>query len=145
MGVIRTLSDGCVRPRESFRVGRDVFAGYFVALRPADGDARPFWIARALTDFDVDHNYPRCIQMQYFQPASKNSVVQETYAGWDTKKTFKWTVEDTHIPEWLHVDAIFTSWKSSAKLGSRRPIISLSERQIDIIKQSIERFDGGEE
>lgn len=83
--------------------------------------------------------------MQYFQPASKNSVVQETYAGWDTKKTFKWRVEDTHIPKWLHADAIFTSWKSNAKLGSRHPIISLSERQIDIIKQSIERFDTAEE
>lgn len=135
----------CDRPRESFRVGRDVFAGYFLALRPADGDSRPFWIARALTDFDVDHNNPGCIQIQYFQPTSKNSVVQETYAGWDTKKTFKWKVEDTHIPEWLHADAIFTSWKSNAKLGSRHPIISLSERQIDIIKQSIERFDTAEE
>jgi hypothetical protein len=29
----------------SFRVGRDVFAGYFLAVRPTDGDLRPFWVA----------------------------------------------------------------------------------------------------
>jgi hypothetical protein len=30
------------RPTPSFRVGRDVYAGYFVILRPSDGDKRPF-------------------------------------------------------------------------------------------------------
>jgi hypothetical protein len=29
----------------SFRVGRDVFVGYFLAVRPADGDLRSFWVA----------------------------------------------------------------------------------------------------
>ena len=135
----------CDRPRESFRVGRDVFAGYFLALRPADGDARPFWIARALSDFDVDHNNPGCIQIQYFKPATKSNIVQDTYVGWDTKKGFKWKVDDSQNPEWLHGGAIFTSWKSSAKPGSRRPTISISERQIDIIRESIQRFDTEEE
>jgi hypothetical protein len=32
------------RPAPSFRVGRDVYAGYFVVLRPSDGDKQPFWI-----------------------------------------------------------------------------------------------------
>jgi len=31
----------------SFCVGRDVYAGYFVGGRPADGDLHPFWLARA--------------------------------------------------------------------------------------------------
>jgi hypothetical protein len=37
-----------------FRVGRDVYAGYFIFLRPSDGDIRPFWIARALTNVDAE-------------------------------------------------------------------------------------------
>ncbi|HEX8607271.1 MAG TPA: hypothetical protein VF679_01380 [Pedobacter sp.] len=32
----------CDRPPPSFRVGRDLYAGYFVALRPCNGDERPF-------------------------------------------------------------------------------------------------------
>jgi hypothetical protein len=50
------------RPAPSFRVGRDVYAGYFVVLRPSDGDKRPFWIARALTNVDVEPvEHPQCI------------------------------------------------------------------------------------
>jgi hypothetical protein len=32
----------CDRPAPSFHVGRDVYAGYFIAVRSADGDLRPF-------------------------------------------------------------------------------------------------------
>ena len=35
----------CDRPPPSFRIGCDLYVGYFVALRPCDGDDRPFWIA----------------------------------------------------------------------------------------------------
>ena len=35
------------RPEESFRVGRDVHAGYFLAIRPPDKESeQPVWIAR---------------------------------------------------------------------------------------------------
>ena len=33
------------RPQPSFRVGRDVREGFFVAIRPADGETQPVWIA----------------------------------------------------------------------------------------------------
>jgi hypothetical protein len=36
------------RPAPSFRVGRDVYVGYFIAVRSADGDLRPFWVARVV-------------------------------------------------------------------------------------------------
>jgi hypothetical protein len=32
------------RPVPSFRIGRDVYAGYFIAVRSVDGDLRPFWV-----------------------------------------------------------------------------------------------------
>ena len=40
----------CDRPPPSFRIGCDLYAGYFFALRPCDGDDHPFWIARAMSD-----------------------------------------------------------------------------------------------
>jgi hypothetical protein len=33
------------RPAPSFHVGRDVYVGYFIAVRSADGNLRPFWVA----------------------------------------------------------------------------------------------------
>ena len=59
---------GCRGDRlaESFRVARDVYAGYFLAIRPAgEGTNHPFWIARALTDPNSDINHSNCIRMQY--------------------------------------------------------------------------------
>jgi hypothetical protein len=38
------------RPAPSFRVGRDVYAGYFITVCSTDGDLRPFWVARAVTN-----------------------------------------------------------------------------------------------
>jgi hypothetical protein len=35
----------CDRPAPSFHVGRDVYVGYFIAVRSADGNLRPFWVA----------------------------------------------------------------------------------------------------
>ena len=37
---------GCKRDRlaPSFCVGRDVYAGYFIAMHSVDGDLRPFWV-----------------------------------------------------------------------------------------------------
>jgi hypothetical protein len=37
----------------SFRVLRDVYEGYFVAVRPVDGDSHPVWIA-------WEKSYPNC-------------------------------------------------------------------------------------
>ena len=42
------------RPQPSFRVGRNVFTGYFIVVRPADEDLCPFWLARALTNPNSD-------------------------------------------------------------------------------------------
>jgi hypothetical protein len=65
------------RPVPSFKVGRDVYVGYFVVLYPSDGDNRPFWIARALTNVDakpVEH--PHCILIQYWKPSASSDHIQ---------------------------------------------------------------------
>ena len=33
-----------------FCVGRDVYVGYFIVEYSVDGDLRPFWVARAVTN-----------------------------------------------------------------------------------------------
>jgi hypothetical protein len=42
------------RPPPSFRVSRDVYAGYFFAVRSTDGDLRPFWVALAVNNPNPD-------------------------------------------------------------------------------------------
>ena len=59
-------------PRPSFRVARDVFEGYFVVIRPADGDSHPVWIGRALSNPNSSPENPNCILIQYFRPTSRN-------------------------------------------------------------------------
>ena len=56
------------RPQPSFRVGRDVREAFFVAIRPADGETQPVWIAKALLDLDCIPEEPNCILIQYFHP-----------------------------------------------------------------------------
>ena len=52
------------RPEESFRVGRDVHAGYFLSIRPPDKESeQPVWIARAITAPHSDPEHPNSIQI----------------------------------------------------------------------------------
>jgi hypothetical protein len=88
----------CDKPSESFRPGRDIYARYFVILRPDNGDEKPYWVARALTGFNDDHEHPGCIEIQSYKPASKYVQVQSTYVGWGSKKSFKWRVDETLLP-----------------------------------------------
>ena len=50
-------------PPPSFRVGRDVYEGYVLAVRSADGDFRPFWIALALTNPHPDREHSHEIKV----------------------------------------------------------------------------------
>jgi hypothetical protein len=50
------------RPPPSFRVGHDVYARYFLAVCPADGDLRLFWVARAVTNPNPDPAHANALQ-----------------------------------------------------------------------------------
>jgi len=45
----------------SFCVGSDVYVGYFVAVRHADGDRRQFWLVCALTNPNLDPGHVNSI------------------------------------------------------------------------------------
>jgi hypothetical protein len=74
------------RPAPSFHVGRDVYPGYFIAVRSADGDLRPFWVARAVTNPSPDPGHRNQIQIQYWMPNSFQHVHADTYVGWNSKE-----------------------------------------------------------
>ena len=62
------------RPLPSFwsDIARDVFAGYFIAIRPCDGDERLVWIARAMSNHNTNLEVPNSVFIQYFCPTSCN-------------------------------------------------------------------------
>uniref|UniRef100_A9U6H3 Predicted protein n=1 Tax=Physcomitrium patens TaxID=3218 RepID=A9U6H3_PHYPA len=69
------------RPQPSFRVGRDVREGYFLAIRPTEAEIQPVWIARALSNPDCNPEKAKCILIQYFHPTLRSVDVQQFYIG----------------------------------------------------------------
>ena len=128
------------RPAPSFRVGRDVYAGYFLAVRPADDDLRPFWLAKALTNPSPDPGHVNLIQMQYWTPASRQHVDMDTYDGWDTKEGNSWREDRCFQPNWSHTDCIMTAWKPRTRKETSDPRIKIPQTQINIINASIDSY-----
>lgn len=128
------------RPQPSFRVARDVYEGYFVAIRPSDGDSRPLWIARALSDPNTNPEQPNCILIQFFRPTSRDPDVQETYIGWDSVKGLRWKVDDTQPPLWENTASLMTSWKSKVKKDTTECTLKIPVDQIKVIHDSIVEF-----
>lgn len=128
------------RPQPSFRVARDLFEGYFLAIRPADGDTRPVWIARAKSDPNINHERPNCVKIQYFRPTSRSNEVQNHYTGWDSTNGLKWKVDETQAEDWLHTDSIMTAWKSRVRKETTECSIRIPAVQLKIIHDSLARY-----
>ena len=60
----------CDHPSPSFEVGRDLYAGYFFAFRPCNGDDHPFWIAQVMSNPNCNPKRPNTVQIQFFRPIS---------------------------------------------------------------------------
>ena len=126
------------RPTESFRVHRDLYKGYFVAIRPSEDDTEhPFWIARALSNPNSNPEYPGCILIRYFQPVSRNRNVQKFYTGWDSGSGLRWKVDPANEEVWESTNSIFTAWKSGTKKDTLHCVMSIPPRQIEIIRRSL--------
>lgn len=121
-------------------MGRDIYAGYFLVIRPTDNDPKPFWIARAVSDYNCDFDNPGCVKIQYFKPTQKSRAVQDTYCGWNSTPRLKWKIDVGHSPEWLDAGAVISSWKSNARVDNNDPIISIPVRQIDNISDTLLRI-----
>ena len=130
------------RPQPSFRVGRDVQEGFFVAIRPADGETQLEWIARALSDPDCNPEEPNCILIQYFHPTSRRVDVQELYTGWDSDRGLCWKIEEKEPPVWKETNALMTAWSTRIKKDTRECVIKIPAAQIEVIKQSLASYIG---
>ena len=138
------------RPPPSFRVGRDLYAGYFVALRPCDEDIRPFWLGRAMSDPNSNPEMPNTVQIQFFRPISRDRDVLKYYKDWDTDKHLRWTIEKGVDMSWQSTDAILTAWKSRIRQTEGEhgrgndPTTKIPEKQIKIITTSLAQLVASE-
>jgi hypothetical protein len=97
------------RPPPSFRVGRDVYAGYFLVVRSTDGDLCPFWVAHAVSNPNPDPGHRDQIQIQYWKPNSFQHVDADMYAVWDSKEGIVWSEDNAFLPSWSHTDCVMTA------------------------------------
>ena len=73
------------RLAKSFWVNRDLYEGYFVAIRPSEDDTEhPIWMARELSKPNSNLEHPGCVLIQYFWPISHHKNVQKLYTSWDS-------------------------------------------------------------
>ena len=129
------------RPLPTFRVARDVYEGYFVAIRPADGDSKPIWFARALSDPFANVDHPNCILIQYFCPTSRERNVQEHYTGWNSTKGLRWKVDEFQIPVWENTNSLVTAWKSRVKKDTVECVLKIPTTHIDVINASLALYN----
>ena len=126
------------RPVESFRVNRDLYEGYFVAIRPFDEDKqRLVWIARALSNPNSNSEHPGCVLIQYFRPTLHVRAVQEFYTGWDSTTGLRWKVDSTTDTVWESTNSVLTTWKSTTRKETTHCVLRIPPRQIEIIRQSL--------
>ena len=136
----------CDRPRPSFRVGRDVYTGYFVVVRPVQDDPKPFWLARAITNPNPDPGHLHMIRIQYWTPIASHHINLNTYAGWNTKEGNAWRKDRAIKPDWSNTDCIMTAWKPRGKktIDDASQVIArvtIPKAQINIINASVAAFE----
>ena len=126
------------RPAKLFRVNRDLYEGYFVAICPSDEDKQhPVWIARALSDPNSNPEHPGCVLIQYFRPTSRIKAVQEFYTWWDSTTGLRWKVDSTTDAVWESTNSVLTAWKSTTRKKTTHCVLRIPPRQIEIIRQSL--------
>lgn len=128
------------RPDPSFRVGRDLFDGYFVAVRPTNGATQPVWIARALSNPNCNPEEPNCVLIQYFRPTSRDQDVRDFYTGWDSERGLRWKVAISDQPVWEDTNTLITAWKSQIRKDTRQCLLKIPAAQIDIIYRSLASY-----
>ena len=128
------------RLQPSFKVERDLFKGYFVAVRPAIGDSHPIWITRALFDPNCNAIKPNCVLIQYFRPASRDEGVKNFYTAWDSERGLHWKIDEIELPLWQYTDALIMAWKSLIRKDTQQCMIKIRIAQIEVINQSLAEF-----
>ena len=115
-------------PPQSFHVGCDVYARYFLAVRLTNGYLRPFWVAHAINNLSLDLGHRDQIQIQYWRPSFFQHVDADTYVGWDSNEGNVWYEDKGFLPSWSHTDCVMTTWKSRVRFGTADPKMRIPTR-----------------
>jgi len=83
----------CNCPLPSFHVAHDLYERYFVAIRLANDDSKPIWIAKALSNPFTNSKYPNCMLIQHFWPYLYSIMFKSSFMGGTLSKDYigKWT------------------------------------------------------
>jgi hypothetical protein len=81
-----------------FCIGCNVIVGCFLVVRFADGDLRPFWVARAVIYPNLDSGHRNQIQIQYWMPNTFEHIDEDTYSRWDLKEGNVWCKDKGFLP-----------------------------------------------
>lgn len=131
-------------PSPSFCINCDTCAGYFLVVHPADGNLRPFWLARAISDPSPNPRHVHMIHIQYWTPSSNRHINMETYIGWNTNDGILWQEDSIIHLQWLNIDCIMIAWKPHFREKTKNSKVTIPTSQINIIKATIAAFIGGE-
>ena len=80
-----------------------------MVVRPAEGDMKPFWLGRAMTNPSPDLDHVHMIKIQYWRPVRGQHINEETYEGWDTREENGWQEDRAILPTWANTDCIMTA------------------------------------
>ena len=119
-----------LRPRQSFRVGRDCHAGYFMLVRPATDSNAPIWLGEARSDPILTYGdiNQKKIKVQWYKPCVRRRKERTPYENWDTLPNFKWEEDVEYEEQMTSTTSVLTSWKPRG--GNRAVAITIPKRHI---------------
>ena len=114
-----------LRPKPSFRVGRDCCAGHFLLVRPAPDSDCPIWLGEAKSNPILtfgDANY-KMIKVKWYKPCVRPGREAVPYENWDTANQFKWEEDLTYEEQMTSTSSIMTAWKPKTRPGARTIVV----------------------
>ena len=120
-----------------------------MVVQPADGDMKPFWLGRAMTNPSPDPDHVHMIKIQYWRPVRGQHINEETYEGWDTREGNGWQEDRAILLTWANTDCIMTVWKPRCAKGADVQLLAIArakipKMQISIIKELVAACRGGD-
>jgi hypothetical protein len=118
-----------LRPRPSFRVGRDCHVRYFMLVCLASDSNTPIWLGEAHSDSILTYGdiNEKKIKVQWYKPCVRRRKKRTPYENRDTLPNFKW--EDVEYEEQMtSTTFVLTPWKPRG--GNRGVAITVPKRHI---------------
>ena len=109
------------KPPRAYNVATDLREGFYVFVNPAPIAEEPVWLGRAVENpqFDPKAEHFREVLVQWYIPCRTSKDVQQLYAGWDSKSSFRWKIDKkAHTSDYVSTDSVMASWKPKKNDGA---------------------------